>query len=502
MQALNADNLKQIITSYFQPFFKDNEVNAETRLTDLGFESIDYIELGAYLFQTAGAWLDVSRIANNTKISNIASYVLNCEPHTSEQQELVLLDNFQKYVYTRQLKDPNLHFTQVTYVIHYLCLRQDVDLSQLKIAIMDTLNNHFLLNSKLIKVVDDYFFHNSAPQDDFTFKGSRFFPKNDLTKLAISVHSDRLVNIYLQRKRKQYYLIISFHHVALDGWAYNVVQEEIFRRYAGLYEDKKESSLKDIPSLNKIYPSSLNEPSNTDELRALFEPIEPFQFNHVDHVFSGRVQQHSDCFVITKENLNHYARERNLHEFPPSVVLAFMFYHLIYEVSGVKRLIIHTSLSNRNLPVPGIKELVANLATGLPLFLNMKHLEPEQFAAHIHELLKVYFKHMSYGAITRILLEHNTLLNEFISPLRGPYYLLFGYVNNISKVIYGNDSITNRYVDWTQSSSHLCMRNKRVFFDVYNYGTEFFIQIHSSMAGSYYTKMINSLLKLGCVTEA
>ena len=108
----------------------------------------------------------------------------------------------------------------------------------------------------------------------------------------------------------------------------------------------------------------------------------------------------------------------------------------------------------------------------------------------------MYFKHMSYGGLTRILLENNTILNKFISPYNKPYWLMLTYVNNTSKMIYGNDSIVSNYVNWSKSKTHLCIgATRQVFLVVNNMGSEFFIELHSRMNNGVQSCLINYFFK-------
>ena len=467
----------------------------DAKLVDLGFESIDYIALATFLFEATGEWLDISKISSETRIADISSYLIAPAVEKPPHKKMVKLDNWQRHVYSNQLKDE--HAGYVSCIIHYLCLKEHIDLSRLKCAIEETLNNHFALNSKLIRIVDDYYFERTRTQIDFTFKGSFLFPKKDHAKLIIGVHSDRLVNIYIQRKNKQYYLIISFQHIALDGWSYTIIQEEIFRRYAGLYEQRKMSESEEICALNRVYAASLIEPSNPRELASIFELIDPYQYNKLDRLFNGKLQFHYNCFVIKKENIDQYAMKNSINDFSYDVIFSFMYYQMISELFTIDSVLIYITLSNRYLPIASIKELVANLATGLPLFMNNKSTGSRDFATEINDILRVYFKHMSFGAITRILLEKNTLLNTFLSPLKRPYCFKLTYINNTSKIVYGNDSIVGRYVNLSESTTDICLdERKQVFIIIHNMGSDFIIELYSRMAKGFHNKMVNDFFKM------
>ena len=139
-------DLNTRIASYFQSFFKEKNVNTDARLIDLGFESIDYIELAAFLLKTTGKWLDISKINDHIKISDIESYLLSLELEKPEHKKMVKLNALQRYSFTRELN--NDYPGVVMYIIHYLQLKEHIDLSKLKQAIKSTLNNHYILNTR------------------------------------------------------------------------------------------------------------------------------------------------------------------------------------------------------------------------------------------------------------------------------------------------------------------------------------------------------------------
>ena len=498
MLTSDAADLDQNILIYFQNYLKMREqllkytiVDMNAKLVDLGFESIDYIDLATSIFEKTGQWVDISKIGNGTRISDLSSYLIKPDLEKPKHKIRVKLDDWQRYVYSKQLKDDRTIY--VTYIVQYLCLKEGIDLSKLKLAIAKTLNNHFILNSRLIPMIDDYYFEKTPIQSDFTFKGSFLFPKRELAKLIVKVQSDRLVNIYLQTKNNHHYLIIAFHHIALDGWSSVVIQEEIFRRYARLHHAKARSVSEDICALSMTYSSSLNEQSNTDELRSLLKSVNSYEYNQLDHLFHGKLQASYFNFVLKKEHVDQYARSNSINDFSYSVIFTYMVHQIISLASGVEKLFIYTSLSNRHLPIAGIKALTTNIATGLPVFLSKGNMSKRQFAVKINETLKIYFKQMSYGAITRILLENNTLLNKLISPYMQPYWLMLTYINNPSKIIYGNDSITSHYVNWNKSRTHICIEDsKQIFFVIHNRGSEFLIELHSRVNKESHAAMIHN----------
>ncbi|AHE68151.1 hypothetical protein Loa_02614 [Legionella oakridgensis ATCC 33761 = DSM 21215] len=80
------DDFNKNITNYFQRYFKNDLVDTEVRLVDLGFESMDYIELASFLLETMHKWLDISKINNATKISDIFACLLTVQEEETNKK--------------------------------------------------------------------------------------------------------------------------------------------------------------------------------------------------------------------------------------------------------------------------------------------------------------------------------------------------------------------------------------------------------------------------------
>lgn len=490
---MKVDDVNEHLEHYFQRFFPSKTIDTQARLIDLGLESIDYIGLAAFLFKTTNKWLDIEKFNTNTKIADLSSYLIEQKKERNLHIKRVKLDAFQRYVYAPQLNGKKTD--EGTYIIHHLQLKDPIDVEKMKQAIRDTLNNHFVLNSKIIRLQDDYYFEAVAEPEEVLFEGSFLLPHRDINRLKINVHADRLVDIYLQKKKNNYYLIISFHHIALDGWSYKIIQEEVFRRYAGLYSLEQKKSTVDVNGLSKLYNASINEPSNIDELREIFESVEPTEYNNIDYWFASKLKFSYDSFVLSKKDVDDYARAHHIEGASSSVIFTFMLHQMISQSFGANKLFIYLSLSNRFLPITGIENLAGNMVTGYPIFLNDTQITSQEFAADIEKKLRIYFKHMSYGAASRILLEGNTILNNYVSPIRRPFALMLTYINNTSKLLYGSDSISSDYINWSKSKTNISEKGVGIFWDVHHMGTEFLIDMHCRMRKGFYTPLLHSFLK-------
>jgi hypothetical protein len=485
--------ISQKMLEYLQLHCKNQEIHLGMQLKELGFESIDYIQLATYLFNETNKWVDISKIDEEMSLSSLGSCLADTKPCSVNLTETIKLDRLKARGYAAQINGEENN--RVSYVVHFLALQEHVDLNRLKSAIIDTLNNHFILNSKLTCVMNEYYLTAAEQQSDIWFKGSFLFPKKDLDSLAITVHSPRLANIYLQKKKGHCFLIISFHHIIMDGWSHKLVQEEIFRRYAGLPVEQNTIN-QDFISLSNIYPASMNEPSNTNELKAVFNAIKPGHYRNIDCLFEEKLETKYCNLVISKEEMDDYAQRNNIQDYPYSTIFSFMMYDMIKQLSGQDKLLLYISLSNRFLPIPGVVELVGNMVTGLPLFLHKNQMSSQDFAGHIDKILQLYFKHMSYGAVVRLLMEGDALLNKYISPFTAPYYILLTFTNNVTKMVYEEDPITGNYVHWNKSKCYLHDKNKRLFCDVHDMGSAFYVHFHSRMKKGIHHSMLSNFLAI------
>lgn len=118
-------------------------------------------------------------------------------------------------------------------------------------------------------------------QTTFWLKKKGFFVKK-IAKPEVFTHSERLVYVYLQKNNNQHFLIIAYHHIALDGWSAQLLREEIFRRYAG--EHILQIPLQEeLDSLNKVQEIHLPLPQAMAALEHELKPI----------IFEEYVQTHS-----------------------------------------------------------------------------------------------------------------------------------------------------------------------------------------------------------------
>lgn len=477
------------LTDYFRRFFPEQMVNLDTRIIDLGLESIDYIEMAEAFLKITGKWLDVAQINAGVRIANIASCLSDVAVEKSITHAAVALNAMQAAFYTQELSKQEDVWTCI---IAMFCLKGPIDVTKLETAIAETLANHFMLTYKLTWQENGYFFVHAPIQAELQLPTPIFFPKKLLIQLKTSVHADRLARIYIQKRKNQYFLIMAYHHIIMDGWSAILVREEIFRRYEGIQVTNVVSKADEINYLNQanqIWPHA-HEPLN--ELKSRLSHVNPKEYNQLDAFFAGPLQKHNTYLSFAKTKVDQFARAHQLQAFPYSVLFALLLHQLIALQSGVNKLFFYTSFSNRNLPIPQIKELITNLATGLPIFFDNTQRTPQKFALQIKENFRAYFKNMSYGGLADIW-QHEIISRKILSLREQPYFIFYTYINKIVDQQY----IQNKYIDWQQSKNELNARNKGVvFLRVYNMGSQFVVILDSHLKKNGHEDLLSCLHEL------
>ncbi|MGL5742310.1 MAG: condensation domain-containing protein, partial [Legionella sp.] len=485
----HTDNL----SDYFKRFFRDKPFNINAKIVDLGLESIDYIEMAEEFLRITGKWLNVAKINEDTRISTIDSCLVALNPQKSELRHLISLNPLQRDFYSLEL---NKITDRSSCIIAYYCLQGKIDTKRLEAAISSTLNNHFILNSKLDWTDNGYVFVQGNRQSNFRLRSPIFFQKNEIKKLIISVHSQRLVNIYIQKKRNHYFLIMTYHHIAIDAWSAILVREEIFQRYEGTYKIMKLNQDDEINHLNKVNELSEQYHSNIGELRSLLSDIDPYQYNQLSALFKGVLHKQNTCFSIEKNKMEQFTHDHQLHDYPYGVIFILLLHRIISQLSQANKLCFYISLSNRNLPIPHAKKLITNLATGLPCFLDNTDLTAKEFASKIKNNLTVYFRNMGYSNLNEIW-EDDILREKFSLRNELQYRIIVTYVNKIR----GEEFIQKKYIDWNRST-HITLPEKKrntqrskglIFLRIYNMGSHFWLTLSSTSKENIHETLINAL---------
>lgn len=483
------------IFSYFQRFFHEEVVDREARITDLGLESIDYIEMTEAFYKITGKWLNVSKITDQIRISNIDTCLEDLNNTALKQNDRVKLNKLQEAFYQQEIEDsPSNKIKYGKSFIYCYQLMGIIDISKLIKAIKATLNNHFLLTSRLVRIENDYFFIKSPHQQHHFMLTTPFFLTESMfDKLAVSVHDDRLINIYIQKRKKTCFLVMAYHHILLDGWGSLVLREEIFRRYEEKFVTQNRSQAVEIDLLNQANQIKFTQCS-TDELKKLMLKVDYPKYHHLETLFNGTLVKNYSCFYIKKETIDQFAMANTISDMPYGVIFAWFLHQMIASKSKTNKIIFYTTLSNRNLPIPKAKELCTNLAIGLPIFLDNTNYSTREFAIKIREMLSIYFKNMSYSAIEKIWTEE-TIERDVLILKKQKYPIIFTYISNMLK----NEYVQNKYIEWPKSFNRKIHQDKKcaLSFRVYNMGQHFVIQLHSTInkgVHKYFVDYLNSNL--------
>lgn len=488
------------ISDYFNKFFDDKPINLNTKIVDLGLESIDYIEMIDKLIKITGKWLDVSKITDQTRIADIESCLTELNQEKSKTQPIVGMNRIQKVIYSNEL---NHNTSQSSSHVVSLCLHDLIDIKRLEKAISETIDNHFILSSKLEWINDDYFFVNIDTQSSFKWHTPIFFGRNDLIKLETSVHADRLVRFYIQKKRNRYFFIMAYHHIALDGWSAMLVREEIFRRYEGTHKIPCLNKSKEINYLNKANEFWLHNNRSFKELSAHLFNINPYEYNHLESLFHGDTESKNICFSLKKDHVEQFMRVNQLSEFPHSVIFALVLHKMISQLAGVNKLFFYVSFANRNIPLPNIKNLITNLAFSLPVFFNNTNLITKEFADQIKETLSIYFKNISYTGVKEIW-ENELIPRDYLSATCQKYKIFYTYINKITQ----DEYIQDKYIDWSKStndlsllrSKNLSRKSKVIIFRIYNMNSHFVVMLDSNIKKNMHDCLIKSFSEIMDIT--
>lgn len=479
------------LSDYFRPFFGDREFDLKTRIGDLGLESVDYLEMAETIQKITGKWLDISKIKDTLPLSEIESCLKNVDEMPSESRSRVRLNPIQKAVYSRELYGLD---KEGVYQIAFWCLKQNIDVKKLQIAIADTLANHFMLSSQLKWLDDDFYFVQSPLQASFQLTAPVFFgDKKLLSQLKTYVLRDQLVRVYVYKKKNRNFLVMAYHHIAIDGWSALLMREEIFRRYEGNF-NRKQKRRDDILQLNQINEISVDINGNIEELRACLAPVSFGDYNHLGAIFKGASEKRNTCFMIEKNTIDGFSDKHKLQDSPYSVIFALLLQQAISKLAKTDKLFFYISFSNRNLPIPQVRDLLTNLAIGLPVFLGSSHLPLKERALELKNTLAVYFRMASYTSYSRIL-EHDLIPESIVDATKQPYMLVYTYINKLVQ-----DSYTqNNYIDWDNSINWMnCEKIRIIFMRIYDMGDHFVFTLDTQMKTGMHECLLdefNNLLK-------
>lgn len=465
----------------FQPFFPMQKVNCNAKIVDLGMESIDYIELSQSLLKLTGKNLDFSKMSATTRIADLNNCLtkIQCDTSLQEQHEVKLSPRQTAY-YKKEIQKNNAKLSHRH--IAFLCLKKPIDIGQLEQAIAETIANHFMLSCRLECRNGEYFLVRASLPTHFKIRAPLLFINKLPSELQLTIHSDRLVKIGLQQRKNNLFLVISYHHIVLDGWAVSLLREEIFRRYEGIPVEKVAQG-EEIKCLNQV--RDINYKNNILSETKKILCVNYLEFNQFKNLFNSTMEARHTTFEVSKEQIDSFIKRFKIENASYNIVGALLLYLTLKEITQKNKILFLLTLSNRHLPILNIHKLITCMAQVLPLFIDAQHKTIPEVVEYLQECFTHYFKHMSYSDSVEL---WNELFNESISMHDKPIQIIYTYINKIT-----TEFTQNKYINWSESINELCFRKKIIFFRVYNFESKFVIILNTKIKKGYHDQMIKAL---------
>ena len=212
-----------------------------TDLFQLGLTSLSVLKLVSKISKKFNVAVSVTNIMRARTIKEIANQILSSstmEVKHYKKQDIYPLTQNQLGVYFDCAKNPG----KLTYNLpKCICFGEDIDALKLKIAIMDVINKHPYIKTRLVMKDGEVYQerHSDMKVDVIISEGvvddevkNRFIRPFDLFE-------GPLYRFEIYRNSNQTYLLSDFHHIILDGTSLNILFNEIGTIYdGGVVEDE------------------------------------------------------------------------------------------------------------------------------------------------------------------------------------------------------------------------------------------------------------------------
>ncbi len=469
--------------NFFKKFFTSNEVDDSYMLSQLGLTSIDYIELSDYVRKRTGKYFDVSQNQANIKLSEISTYLQSLPTFLNKDDKKVKLNHIQVHMYVKPFLKIRRNLGR--YVCRY-ALVNEISLYKLKKSIVATVNNHFMLSCRILKKDDDYSFERVKTNKTIINKKVAFSAFQALTdeQLTTSVNDSQLVKIYLEKINNKKYLIISFHHIALDAWSIINLREEILLRYENNFVNKMPSLEVQVKHLNMITRINQTKVKDISRLLSTFDKQSSVNPKALLAFFDGADKLISSTFTLGKSAIDDYMEKHQLVNVPYSTIFLMIMYESIVTITQVEKFVTNITLSNRLSSSLYTASLMLSAETMLPLVM-LPHKTKRQLAVYVTERLTLYFHHMNYDVMSQF--YTNDLIKSWLNVQTDKRYKInYTYVSSLK----GHKTCQHRFIDWQQSSSELLDAHRgQLFFQVYELGDKFVVHFDSKMIEGMHLKL-------------
>ncbi|MEE0938730.1 non-ribosomal peptide synthetase, partial [Methanobrevibacter sp.] len=222
-----------------------DEFGVTDDLYAIGFTSLTLMKLNSIIYEQMGANLDVSILFNEPTVKNFAIEIDNSSEKEAGLQELIESAKGMEYypltenqlgIYYECKQNPDvIKYTMPTTVK----FGSDVDANKLKQAIVDTIEAHPYLKTRIVnhdgelkqKRCDD------AAIDDIEIVKVDSISDEDIVRNdvgPISIEDSQLFKFKIYETPDEVVLFTDFHHIITDG----VSQNNLFRDIADIYENR------------------------------------------------------------------------------------------------------------------------------------------------------------------------------------------------------------------------------------------------------------------------
>lgn len=479
--------LQTDLLNFFKKYFVGGGVDRNVLLSDLNLSQLDYLSLSEYAMVRTGRFLDLSYNQAGFRLKDIPKHLFPIPKpiYSSPNKVKIGSYHFAKFIqpYLKNGTDEG------GFIFRYPLVPQ-ISFYKLKLAILNTINNHYMLSVRVVNQSGSFYWARVKPSEDIIVRSNWFVKKEPLSdaELKININSPQLVRIYLEQIKKQKYLVISYHQIAMDDWSLNQLLFEVFARY----QDKFINDLPDLSMqafyLNRIGLPLTNTQKDIENLVKIFQRFPHVNSQSLTPVFSNRAPHLSSIIVIPKSNIDKFKKHHQISNEPDSSVFLILMYLSLSKALSVDSLIIHLTLFNRINPCYFSGQLLFNCQTFLPLLI-LPHSKIKKQASYITMMLSYYFHHMDFETIKHF--YHNeqvkVWMNEQVS---NDYKLLFSYVPS-TKV---KSQYQSLLIEWCQVQSQLTDEEQgRIFFRVCEMDQQFIVHLDTKLVGEIHSDILMNL---------
>lgn len=480
-------NLQIDVSSYFRKYFIAGKVDKNYSISNLNLSEIDYINLSEYVMVRTGKFLDVHFNLSEFPIKDISKHLYKMPLPLISSAAKVEISPFHLSKYVNPFLKTG---SDEGGIIFRLPLLNHLSLYKLKLAIISTIKNHFMLSCRVVKQSEVYYFVRVKPNEEIIFKSKgrrRNIPLSN-EQLKIGINDPQLVKIYLEQVQNNKTLIISYHQIALDDWSLNQFLFEVFARY-------QDQFINELPNLRyqAFYLTRIGQllPSSKIDLTLLLDMFD--KYPHINTqplipIFSRVAPVFTSILVISKAHIEAFKTRHKIMHGSDSSVFLFIMYLSLSRALSMDALIIHISLLNRVGPCYFNSRLLSNSLTELPLLI-LPSSEIKHQIAYLNMVMSLYFHHMDFDTVLKFYqeIQSKSWMKEYLSD---DYQLVFSFVPSTHE----KAKFQSQLVDWSKVESHVTNEGKgRILFRVCEMDQQFIVHLDTKVLGGIHSNILGHL---------